>query len=160
MAFARVFGWNADVIEIEYVVVGFGVPENDFVPAAEAALVVQAMAEVPDDPVAQGQAVLPKYWVELNVERHYLAVVNVVANLPTDAARLSQARDDEVDDALLPDQVVFEGCFLLVGLAKVVWRRRYDQVEQRFGGQRGKQHLDVALPERVVTAHQGGQLVL
>jgi len=85
VAFARVFGWDAHVIKIEDVVVRFGVPEDDFIAATEAALVVEAVAEVPDDPVAQGQAVLPEYWVELNVERHDLAVVNVVADLPADA---------------------------------------------------------------------------
>lgn len=43
---------DAHSIHIKLIVVGFGIPHDDFVSARESALVVEAMTEMPNDPVA------------------------------------------------------------------------------------------------------------
>ena len=57
VAFPRILRGHAHIVKIENIGLvlrsRFGVPHNHFVAAGKAAFVVQAMAELPDDPIAQ-----------------------------------------------------------------------------------------------------------
>ena len=51
-------------------------------PAGKSLLAVQPVPERPDDPVPQLQAVVFEDRIEEDVEREYLAVVDIVPDLP------------------------------------------------------------------------------
>ncbi len=54
---------------------------------------MQAMLKVPDNTIPQPQSVILEYVKKNNVEREHLAVLNVIANLPTDGILIVEQTD-------------------------------------------------------------------
>ena len=89
------------------------------------------MLKMPDDTVAQLQAKRFENGVEQDVERvNFLAAIDMIADLPTNAAFVMQRGDSGGNRTTLIIQVLVEGQFvaLLLRLANVVRRRRHDQL--------------------------------
>lgn len=86
------------------------------------------MFKVPYDPVAQSQTRMStKQRMQGKVERDNLGMaVNVVADLPTEAATFLENPNAFRDDNLLLGKVVVKCDPLLVMLTNVVWWRRDD----------------------------------
>lgn len=82
--FFRILRGDANGIEIENVVVTFGKPENCFVTTGKSFLAVQAVAERPNDPVAELKTVVLEERIEDRVKREDFSIVYVVADLPAD----------------------------------------------------------------------------
>src|SRR5262249_24720878 len=85
MLFVRIFGWHANVVQIEFVVIRFGIPKHDFVATAESLLAVQAVPEVPDYPVPKLETELLEDRAQLKIKRNDMPVAHIVSHLPTDA---------------------------------------------------------------------------
>ena len=133
VALAGVLGRYADRVEVPGVVVAGGPPVDGFVPSGEPPAAVQAVAEVPDDAVAQAQAAVPEQRVEQGVEGDDLPVLHVVADLPADRPVRVQEPRALADHALLGFAPSVERGSGLVFLAQVVGGRRYDQLEAAVG---------------------------
>jgi hypothetical protein len=86
-----------------------------------------AMAERPDDPVADLQAERSDHRDEQGVERNHLAVFDIVADLPAEGAAGDEYPCSLGEDHGLPGHVVLERCAALVGLADVVRRAGQEQ---------------------------------
>lgn len=82
----RVFLGYTHGIEIENVIIRFCEPHDCLVPSGKPAAAVQSVLEVPDDPVAHPKPNAGKDGVEDCVQRDDSSCVNVVANLPANAA--------------------------------------------------------------------------
>jgi len=120
------------------------------VPAGEAARAVQSVLEVPDDPIAEREAVTLEERVEEDIEREDLASGDVVSHLPADAAVVGEHPDAFGNDVRLLGQVGIERPPSLVRLAEVVGRRGDDQAR----GARGKRVQQV---EAVASVEHDGR---
>src|SRR3989449_10264837 len=134
-ALAGVLLGNPNGIEVEGVGVTLGEPQDHFVAPREAPGAVQPVLEVPDDAIAQPKLIMPlETREEHDVEREDAVGLDVVADLPTDAASGTQDADAFRDYGLLSGHVFAERTSArpLVRLANVVRGRRNDQL--RRGG--------------------------
>src|SRR5690606_1363723 len=86
MLLVGIFRGHANGIEVKSVVIGLRKPENGFMPSGEPPLTMQAVAKRPDDTVAKLQTVMLEKRIKNNVERENLAIIDMVADLPTNRA--------------------------------------------------------------------------
>src|SRR5207248_5711452 len=124
---------DPDGIEVEGVGVTFGEPQDHLVASREAARAVQAVLEVPDDAIAQPKLVMPlETWEQHDVEREDAVGLDVVADLPADAAARTQDADAFRDHGRLSGHVFAERTLAgpLVRLADVVRGRRNDELRR------------------------------
>jgi len=146
MFLAGILRRNPNLVEVENVVIRFRVPHDGFVAPGEASLVMQAVAEMPDDSVPQLQLMLLENRGKFNVERCNLSVVDKITYLPTKAARVFQARNKLINHSRLPRKVFFKGLFGFVCLPNIVGRGCHDQIEDGLHGQCCEKLLDVTIP--------------
>ena len=127
VALVRVFGRDADRVEVEDVIVGRSEPVDGFVTPGEPLRAMQPVLEMPDDAVAELEAVVLEDAVENHVERKHLAAAYVVADLP--AERSARVQDPHAfgDDPRLHLHVALQRRAALVGLSQVVGRGGDDQ---------------------------------
>jgi hypothetical protein len=118
----------ANGIEVEGVVITLGKPNDDLVPAGETTGGVEAVAELPYDPVPHAEAKRLKQREELDVKRNDLPIVDIIANLPADAAFRMQYPEAFLNHFVLLVEIGVEAKALLVFLPKVVWGRRDDKL--------------------------------
>src|SRR5438552_790813 len=90
---------------------------------------MQAMIEVPDDPVAKLQAQLLEYPIVVGVEREDFAVLHVIADFPTQTAIGRENPDQSANDWLLFFQVGLYRLPAFIFLAEIVRRRCNNQVD-------------------------------
>ena len=90
------------------------IPQNHFISSAEPVLIVETVAKLPDDPVAERKSVSAENGIKLNVQRDYLTVIHKISNLPAEAAGRRHARNYQVNDARLPGKIISKSRPLLV----------------------------------------------
>ena len=130
---ARVLLGDPNGIEVEPVRVPLGEPQDHLVSPREALRAVQPVLEVPDDAIAQPELRMPlEMREEQDVERENPVGLDVVADLPADAASGTQDADAFRDHGLLSGHVFAERTSAgpLVRLADVVRGRRNDQLRR------------------------------
>ncbi len=128
VAFSWVFGGHSYCVEVEGVVFAFGEPQDGFVAAGEAFLGVEAVAEVPDDPVSQAHSQGLKDVVVEDIQGEDLSRLHIVSDLPTDAAIWSEDPMKLSDDLLLLGEVGFDLPAGFVFLANVIGGRSHYQL--------------------------------
>ena len=133
VALVGVLGRHPYGVEVPDVVVGFGPPVDRFIATRQSLGAVQAVSEVPDDAISQLQTEVFEDWIKEGIEGDDLAVVHVVAYLPADGTPGMQHTNTFLDDARLVSQILVNGRSGFVGLAQVVGRRRYDQLDAFIG---------------------------
>lgn len=64
------------------VIVRLSEPEDGFMTSREPLTTMQAVLKMPDDPVSEMKAVVSEEGVKNHIQREYLTLFNMVANLP------------------------------------------------------------------------------
>src|SRR4029077_9757651 len=116
---ARILLWHPHRIEMEDVG-GAGEPEDRLVTAREATRAVEAVLEVPHDPVPERESVTLEDRMEQDVEREDLAALDMVADLPRDAPARSEDADTLRDHRRLLREVDGQRAAALVRLPQIV----------------------------------------
>jgi hypothetical protein len=133
---AGIFRRYPDRVEVEQVIVSLGKPKYRLVATGQPFRAMQAVFEMPDDPVPQLQPMALEQGVENGVEREYFSILNMVSDLPAQRASGMQQARALGDDPRLLTNISFEGRFRFVSLADVVRWRGHDQLH-RGTAQRG-----------------------
>lgn len=84
--FSRVFLRDAHGIEIEEVILRLCEPDDGFVSARESATAMESVLEVPDDTIPHPKSKVRENGVKHGVQRYYGSAVNVITDLPANAA--------------------------------------------------------------------------
>src|SRR5690242_19894957 len=90
------------------------------------------MLEMPDDPVAKLEAMLPKDRIQHHIQRNDFPGVNMVSNLPADRTLRVKNADAFADDFGLSLDVLFKRDPLFVLLPNIVWRRGDNELHAAF----------------------------
>ena len=109
---------------------------------------MQAVLEVPDDPVSALKAQFPKYGEQHRIQWDDCSVIHIVAHLPTNAPRGLQCADALAYNMALLLNVIVEMNSLLVFLAEVVGGRGDDKLKGSVGD--GLQKLRQSPPNSTI----------
>lgn len=130
---ARIFRRNPYRVEIPGVIVSPRPPVDRFVSAREPLGAVKAVAETPDDSVAELEALRLKDGIENRVERDDLSVFHIIADLPADGAFRMQQPNALANHTLLRLDVSVERSSRFVFFSEVVRGRGDDELHPLVG---------------------------
>lgn len=133
MALPRIFLGHADGVKVEEIVVRLREPVDRLVSARKASPAMEAVLEMPDDPISHLEVEVPEYRVEHGVERDDGSLFDIVAYLPTYVSVRSENTNTFGYDRFLLRYVVTETQSGFIFFANIVGRRSDNQLHATVG---------------------------
>ncbi|OPZ16449.1 MAG: hypothetical protein BWZ10_01437 [candidate division BRC1 bacterium ADurb.BinA364] len=140
MPLRRIFLRDAHGVQVEHIIVAFSVPDDGLIAAGKTLRAMQAMFEVPNNPIPHFHFQTRKNRIKHGVERDNLPFEHIVAYLPAQAARRSQDAMAFANNLFLLLQVQLQVETLFVFLANVIGRGADDQLHACVGHSRKQIH--------------------
>lgn len=123
---SRVFLRYPHRIEIEDIIIRLCKPDDGFVSARKSAAAMQPVLKMPDNTIPHPETKVRENRIQDGVQGYDGPLVNVITDLPANAAFRGQGAHTLGDDLRLLFEVQIEMEFLLVFFAYVVGRRSND----------------------------------
>ena len=146
MALSGVFRRHLYRIKVPGVIIRLRPPVNGFVTTRQSSCTVQSVTKVPNDPVAELEAMITEDGIQKRIDRYDLSIYDIVSNLPANLTFLVQKPDTLGNYLLLQSKVVVKWSFAFIFLTQIVRWRRDNQLERII--------RDVLYESKIVPTHK------